>query len=487
MQRRKLRTYKDFFSCSTAGQRPEVVRKLRTYPQIAIDLQSLVVMFLNLRESFDITIVNELHKRPFHEFHPQMVEEVVKLLQRPELHDHPDLKELCLDTILAFFPINKILCETFNIAHATTETQKTAFLRAVLLRSGTPGNTEPSLVLTPEIDSNRRLVADTIGEVFVPKIPEMPMIYCRENVPTMAFSADGKNWPVQQKIEQFPRTSIMGCSRPIPPAEMETTIGESFAAVRASTDGMALCQDVGGVVLDEKTQKVRRFAVSDGVGSCFGSLAVARKAVYDALLKIYPDKSYEKASDFLAKYMQDVARSVTGAYHQESFLQSLQSIGAEVPPRLLSYYKDTVLNNPNMVGSATLIAGLIENGYFYDAHLGDGGRMIFDKHGVVRSLVSVATHKDVAPPQINLAQNTPIPLECVDCYATPVVEGDRVFVFTDGVLKYLDKNTIVLIIRDLISRGASNETICRELTMRNTHDEKNPGWLDDVTILGFTI
>ncbi len=487
MQRRKLHTYKDFFNCSAAEQRPEVVGKLRTYPQIAIDLQSLVVMFLDLRESVDITIVNELHKSPFHEFHPQMVEEVVKLLQRPELHDHPDLKELCLDTILAFFPINKMLCATFNIADAITETQKIAFLRAVLLRSGT-GNVASAVTLDPKLDSERRQVGYSVGEALaVPNIPEMPMVYCGENVPTMAFRADGKDWPVQQSIEQFPRTTIVGCSRPVPPAEMETTIGMSFVAVRASTDGMRNCQDVGGVVLDEKTQKVRRFAVSDGVGSCFGSLAVARKAVYDALLKIYPDKSYEEASDFLAKYMQDVASSVTGAYDPESFLQSLQSIADQVPPRLLSYYKDTVLNGPNGVGSATLIAGLIENGYFYDAHLGDGGRMIFDKYGEVKSLVSVATHKDVAPPQINLAQKTPIPLECVDCYATPVVEGDRVFVFTDGVLKYLDENAIMLIIRNLINRKASNETICRELTMRNTTDEKNPGWPDDVTILGFTI
>ncbi len=316
-------------------------------------------------------------------------------------------------------------------------------------------------------------------------IPEMPMAYPQGNVPVMVFNLKGEELPVHRLVTSIPLPNHPG-SAAQNQTEMETVDGISFAAVRAvSGEEMRESQDVCGVILDAQTKKVRRFAVSDGVGSCEASLAVAQKAVYNALLKIAVQKPYDDLYN-LANFIQKVGISLAASYDQEHFLQSIIDVYKSRGQMVAGGFAvDRIRKNPARAGSTTLLAGLIEDGYFYDAHLGDGGRMIFGKNGDLKSSKCVHTPEGMAPKQINLASKNMTPSNDIMCERVSVEDGDRAFVFTDGLFQYLREKFIISTIQAMIEAGKSDAEICYELTMMNRPGNKN--WRDDVAILGFTI
>ncbi len=270
--------------------------------------------------------------------------------------------------------------------------------------------------------------------------------------------------------------------------------GENYAIVAASERKASDMFSDDQIAVLMQGENVGAFAVCDGVGSCLASRDVARLVAKKAvelngeLLDSWRAQAMtrERAETFV----DTLGHACTDAFDKQGLIKDIEKHVHE----LLREDKDDMIKQVEQekdLGSTTLITGFVRDQHLHVLQVGDGGFFVL-RQG--RVLMFGGGYDSRIPGQIGINISSQDAKKDLQTVAIPIQSGDKVFVFTDGLLKGPWKTVEALAqqAQAWIEEGASATEVVESFVEGAVVQAKSarvvkPYLRDDLSLLSFSL
>ena len=260
------------------------------------------------------------------------------------------------------------------------------------------------------------------------------------------------------------------------------TIKQKGIVMRIGKEGLEKCSDMGGILVDAQTKRVKGFAVADGVGSTLAANSTAYNAV-DAAISRMQSITGSPDEEKMVGLILEVERMLKQSLDGRKFWEDIEENFAE---EVLDVVREQIEERPGYIGATTLMSGLIEDWVLHVAQLGDGGYFVVNKDGV--KMIGGYFDEKTPPGQMTSNPIGKLRRDLISHNSVQVKEGDLVFGFSDGLLRGLHRSVDALARRviELLNDGISFQEIVGILV----NEASNPimgYWDDDVILEAFEV